>query len=250
MDRSITEHISSEGILDKNLLEQLAFNEKMAELGKLAAGIVHELNTPLSVIVSAAQLILRENELSGFVREMVERIGDEAHRLSSLSKGVLSFSRREVDEESETDLNEVVREVLTFLKYEAQKRSIRMVVELDFQLASLSANKNYLKQVIINLVMNACQAMPDGGTLYIRTLPGSEATILLQVADTGIGIPADKLQDIFAPFYTTKPTGEGTGLGLYLCRQLIQMIGGEIAVNSTVGEGSTFTMTLPIQSEN
>jgi len=245
MDKIILDRIYSDGSLDRNFIEQLAFNEKMAELGKLAAGIVHELNTPLSVIVSAAQLILRENELSGFVREMVERIGDEAHRLSSLSRGVLTFSRKDPDGESEIEINEVVRETLNFLRYEAQRRSVKVIEELDYHLPSLTINRNYLKQVMINLVMNACQAMPDGGTLHIRT-SSSASAIYLQVADTGTGIPADKLADIFTPFFTTKPTGEGTGLGLYLSRQLVQLTGGEILVESTPGEGTTFTLVFPL----
>jgi signal transduction histidine kinase len=245
MQKNVAEQLLDAVTVDRRFLEQLAFNEKMAELGKLAAGIVHELNTPLSVIVSAAQMILREQELTEFVREMVERIGDEAQRLAQLSKGVLTFARNETAVDTETDINEVIREVLLFLRYEAHKRSIGVVEELDFHLPPISAQRNYLKQVLINLVMNACQAMPGGGTLLLRTACDAEQAIIIQVADTGCGIPAAKLANIFDPFFSTKAPGEGTGLGLYITKQLVGLLGGQIKVESEELAGSTFSVRLP-----
>ncbi|HEY5975601.1 MAG TPA: ATP-binding protein [Geobacteraceae bacterium] len=245
MEQSLIRQLPVEGVLDKRLLEQLAFNEKMAELGKLAAGLVHELNTPLSVIASAAQLILREQELPEFIREMVERIGEEAQRLSQLSKGVLTFSRQEQAAAGETDINELLREVLLFLRYEAQKRSIGVVCELDYELPPAAAEQNYLKQVFINLIMNALQAMQSGGTLLIGTSRQLDL-LTIQVADTGCGIPADKLPFIFEPFFSTKEPGEGTGLGLYITRQIVEECQGKIAVESRPGEGTTFTVSLPL----
>ena len=245
MLKNVAGHLTPAGSLDRRFLEQLAYNEKMAELGKLAAGIVHELNTPLSVIVSASQMILREQELSEFVREMVDRIGEEAQRLAQMSKGVLSFARQDQGSEREIDVNEVVREVLLFLRYEAQKRSIRVVEELDFHLAPVVAERNYLKQVLINLVMNACQAMGEGGTLLLRTTETPDHKLLIQVADTGSGIKAADLSRIFEPYFSTKAPDEGTGLGLYITRQLVGMLGGEIAVESVEREGTTFSIRLP-----
>jgi two-component system NtrC family sensor kinase len=228
---------------DAHLLDLLAHNEKMAELGRLAAGMVHELNTPLSVVISATQLILREEELSEFVREMVERINLEAQRLSVYAKGVLSFARDD-EQLSETDVNAVLTDVVGFLRYEAQKRSIKIVEDLDFHLAPISVSGNRLKQILINIIMNALHAMRDGGTLTLRTLAG-EGVVEIQIGDTGSGIPDEIMTRIFEPFFTTKEVGEGTGLGLYVTRKLVEHFSGTIGVNSTVGEGTTFFLKFP-----
>lgn len=231
--------------LDAGVLEQLASSERLAELGRISAGIVHELNTPLSVIASAAQLILREDELSPFTREMVERIGEEAHRLSSLVRGVLTFVRRDERPAGDCDPNQVVREVMALLHYEARKRSVTVVEELEFSLSSVAAESNALKQILINLIMNALQAMSDGGTLHLKTFAGPDGRPTFSVADTGCGIPAERLPLIFEPFYTTKSVGEGTGLGLFITGRLLEALGGEISVSSIAGEGTTFTVVLP-----
>ncbi|TWJ26509.1 sensor histidine kinase [Geobacter argillaceus] len=241
-----THNLSSErNALDAGMLEQLASSERLAELGRISAGIVHELNTPLSVIASAAQLILREDELPPFTREMVERIGEEAHRLSGMVRGVLTFVRQDERQEGESDLSQVVREVLALLHYEARKRSVAVVEELDFTLPSVAVESNVLKQILINLVMNALQAMSDGGTLHLRTFLDLDRRPTLSVADTGCGIPPDRLGRIFEPFYTTKSAGEGTGLGLFVTARLLEAAGGEITVSSVAGEGTTFMVTVP-----
>ncbi len=231
--------------LDEEVLEQLASSERLAELGRISAGIVHELNTPLSVIASAAQLILREDELSPFTREMVERIGEEAHRLSSLVRGVLTFVRRDERPAGDCDLNQVVRDVMALLHYEARKRSVAVVEDFDFSLPSAAAENNALKQILINLIMNALQAMPDGGTLQLKTYAGPDRQPTFSVADTGCGIPSDRLPLIFEPFFTTKSAGEGTGLGLFITARLLDALGGQISVSSIEGEGTTFTVSLP-----
>lgn len=246
MADALAKYLPDNGNVEGELLELLAFNEKMAELGRMAAGVVHELNTPLSVIVSATQMILREEELPEFVREMVERVNEEAHRLAELTKGVLSFARRESAGRAEADANQVIGEVMTFLRFEAGKRSIGIVEDLDHRLPFIAADANRVKQVIINLVMNALQAMGEGGTLLLRTVQESETAVTVQVADTGPGIPPETLERIFTPFFTTKEPGEGTGLGLFITRKLMESIGGTIAVKSVVGEGTTFTLTFPI----
>ena len=245
MDRSYANLIEMNGAMERDILEQMAFNEKMAELGMLATGLVHELNTPLSVIVSAAQMVLREEELSGFAREMVERIGLEATRLSQFSRGLLSFTRRSDGGEQEVNPAEVLRDVTTFLRYEAQKRSIRVVEDLDYRTPFVCADPNHLKQIFINLIMNAFQAMNDGGTLLLRSTTGADGCVELEIADTGPGIPAETLEHIFMPFYTTKAPGQGTGLGLFITRKIVELYGGTIAVRSAPGQGTTFRITIP-----
>ncbi|WP_223909386.1 sensor histidine kinase [Geobacter sp. AOG1] len=245
MSHPLAKYVNDGGPIPEELLEQLAFSEKMAEIGQLAAGMIHELNTPLSVIVSAAQMIMREEELPEFVREMVERIDQEAQRLSQFTKGLLTFARRDDDAGRDADINQVLREVMTFLKYEAQKRSITVVEELDFHLPSVAADGNRLKQVFINLVMNALQAMEQGGTLLVRTAIAPDGSVEAQIADTGPGIVPAVLPRIFEPFYSTKAAGEGTGLGLFITRTIVELMGGRIMVRSVEGEGTTFTTIIP-----
>jgi signal transduction histidine kinase len=245
MDDSLAGKLFPPGQIDEEFLAQLAHNEKMAELGQLATGMIHEVNTPLSVIVSAAQLILREGEVPDFVREMVERIDLEAQRLSEFTRGVLTFARTGERSDEEADVNEVLREVMVFLRYEARKRSITVIEELDHDLLPVAADRNRLKQIFINLIMNAFQAMEQGGALSVRTSMPDDRTVRIEIADTGKGIPPERIDRIFEPFYTTRKAGEGTGLGLYIVGKIVEVMAGRIEVSSRVGEGTTFAITLP-----
>jgi two-component system NtrC family sensor kinase len=245
MDDIRTGYLSAIDHIDERLLGQLAHNEKLAELGRLATGMVHEVNTPLSVIVSAAQLILRESDIPDFVREMVERIDLEAQRLSEFTRGILSFARTGVVTDGEADVNQVIREVLQFLQYEARKRSITLIQELDHGLLPVAADSNRLRQILMNLIMNAFQAMHEGGALHVSTAMPDDRSVRIDIADTGEGIPPERLERIYEPFFTTKNPGEGTGLGLFIVRKIVDVMGGQLSVASRVGEGTTFTILLP-----
>lgn len=245
MDNPLVRQLSAGGHIDEQLLAQLANNEKMAELGRLSTGIVHELNTPLSVIASAVQLILREEDVPLSVREMLERIDAEVHRLAQYTRGVLSFARSGGEAEAESDVNQVLQEVMAFLRYEARKRSIIVIEELDYDALPVVAESNRLKQIFINLIMNAFQAMEEGGALYVRTSMPDDRSVRIEIADTGDGIPPERLDRIFDPFFTTKKAGEGTGLGLYIVGKMVELMHGSIEVTSRVGEGTTFTIVLP-----
>ena len=236
----------SHGIINEELLKQLIQNDKMAELGRISAGVVHELNAPLSVISSAAQMILRESEVPEFVREMVSRIGTEAQRLSHLARGLLSFSGQE-SSPGEIDINLTIRFVLDFISYEAARRAVIIEPLLDFRLPLLLIDGNQLKQVLLNIIMNALQAMePDGGNVRVETEARGSSEICIRISDTGPGIDPDSLERIFKPYFTTKKVGEGTGLGLFVTKALVEKLGGRIEVNSTVGEGTSFTVVLMV----
>ncbi len=241
-----------DGLLAENpgmgdrFLAQLAYSEKMAELGRLAVGVIHEINTPLSVIAAAAQLILREEGLPDHVIELLERIGSESQRLSQMSRGILTFSRLDSGDIGEADLNLVVRDVLQLLAYEIQKRSIMVRQECDYSLPLLQIDGGRLKQIFINLVMNALQAMEVGGTLTLRISSPRAGECEISVADTGHGIPESAIEQIFEPFFTTKAAGEGTGLGLYVTREIVRSLGGSIKVQSRPGEGTCFNLRFPI----
>ena len=240
---------NTDGDINDELLKQLVFNEKMAELGKISAGIVHELNAPLSVISSAAQMILREAEVPEFVREMVSRIGSEAQRLSHLARGLLSFSRRD-SVPVEVDISLTIRFVLDFISYEASRRGVVIVPQLDFSLPVVMIDGNELKQILLNIIMNALQAMePDGGSLLVKTAAHDEGEISIIITDNGPGISKETLAQIFLPYFSTKKQGEGTGLGLFVTKTLVEKLGGRIEVNSTIGEGTTFTVTLAVDAQ-
>jgi PAS domain S-box-containing protein len=227
----------------KRLVDQTIQSEKLAEVGRLSAGIAHEVNNPLAVISYAAQLLLREEGFTAVNREILERIESEAERLKTLTGSLLSFSRARETLRRETDLNEVVQDVLRLLRYELTRNSIRLS-ESYAPLPFIQADPNKLKQVFINLLMNAAQAMTDGGALSVTTdVAGGEVEVT--ITDTGPGIPAAIRQQIFDPFFSTKKDGEGTGLGLYICRTIIAEHEGRIVLNTEEGRGTTFRVLLP-----
>jgi signal transduction histidine kinase len=237
---------SDDAIITTDLLRQLAYNEKMAELGKISAGVVHELNSPLSVIISASQMILREEGVPEVVQEMISRINSEAQRLSHLTKGLLNFSSHD-ETISDVDLNLTVDFILNFLNFEAARRAVIVLKQLDYTLPTIRLDGNLLKQILLNIIMNALQAMEeDGGKLLVETAPGLTDTVSFTVTDNGPGIPAETVDRIYDRYFTTKKPGEGTGLGLFVTKSLVESMGGEIRVTSRIGGGTTFTVTLPV----
>lgn len=238
-----------DGTISHELFRQLACNEKMAELGRISAGVVHELNAPLSVIISASQMIMREEGVPEFVREMIDRISTEAQRLSQMTRGILSFSSHE-EAGGDADVNLTVEFVLDFITYEAARRGVSLMRKLDHRLPVVRVDSNVLKQILINIVMNALQAMEaDGGRLLVESAAPGSSEVCIVIADTGPGIEAGALARIFEPYFTTKRPGEGTGLGLFVTRTLVENLGGRIEVRSAPGEGTTFTVWLPAEAQ-
>ncbi len=247
MDKPCTEHMPRDGHESERekLLNLLARSERLAELGRLSAGIIHEVNTPLSVIAAASQMVLCERELPERVVELVERIYQEAQRLSQLTRGILSFSREEDVPDQETDVNVIVLEVLAFLRYEIQKRSITVSQDLEPCLPPIRGNTNLLKQIFLNLIVNALQALGTGGQLWLFSSTTSAGMVRIEIRDTGPGIPDTLLDKIFTPFFTTKSAAEGTGLGLFVTRNNIEQLGGSITVESVLGQGTSFALCFP-----
>ena len=244
MNESPASH--SDGEVNGDLLKQLAYNEKMAELGKISAGVVHELNAPLSVIISASQLILREENVSDFVREMLGRISSESQRLSKLTRGLLNFSNQN-ETASEVDINLTVQFVLEFLGYEAARRGIVVQRDLDFHIPLVRLVDSQLKQVLLNIIMNALQAMEgkDGGLLGVRTFAFGPETVSISITDNGGGIPPELLDRIFERYFSTKSEGVGTCLGLFVTQRLVEGMSGSIDLRSEPGVGTTFVINLP-----
>lgn len=237
---------SDDAIITADLLRQLAYNEKMAELGKISAGVVHELNSPLSVIISAAQMIMREEGVPEAVQEIISRISSEAHRLSSLTKSLLHFSSHD-ETVVDADLNHTIDFILNFLNYEAARRGVTILKQFDHALPVIRLDTNQLKQILLNIIMNALQAMEDsGGKLFVETAAAGTGNVRFTIVDNGPGIPVETIDRIFDRYFTTKKPGEGTGLGLFVTKKLVENMGGDIKVTSKKGGGTTFTITLPV----
>jgi signal transduction histidine kinase len=247
MNDSAARH-SDDTPISEDLLRQLAYNEKMADLGKISAGVVHELNAPLSVIVSASQIIMREEGVPEAVLEMVSRISAEAQRLSHLTKGLLNFGSHD-ETISDVDLNLTVDFILNFLNFEAARRAVIVLKKFDHTLPTIRLDGNLLKQILMNIIMNALQAMEEsGGKLLVETAPGEADTVCFIISDTGPGIPTETIERIFDRYFTTKKPGEGTGLGLFVTKNLVGRMGGSVGISSRIGEGTTFTVTLPVRA--
>ena len=232
----------------RRLERQIIEAEKMASLGKLAAGIVHELNNPLTSISVYAEYVLKKLEagkLDSTDVEKVRKILEGANRIQKLTRDLVSYSRPAEEEPEMVDLNEVVRQGMSFCEHTIRKCDIVANIELGNDLPPLMAIRNQLLQVVINLVTNACQAMEGGGELTVSTARQGD-NLVLQVADTGVGIPEKNLSRLFEPFFTTKKSGQGTGLGLSIVARIVEHHRGRIKVESSSGKGTVFDITLPL----
>jgi len=231
----------------RKLLDQTIQSEKLAEIGRLSASIAHEVNNPLAIIAYAVQLLQREESNSDFQREMTERIEAEVERLKNLTGGLLSFSRRDTGPRQLTNLKDVFEQVLLLIRYELTRKSIHL--REDYAPApAIWADANQLKQVFINLLMNAAQALGQAGEISIHLVELRDQ-IEIRIRDNGPGVPNAMSEKIFEPFVTTKKEGEGTGLGLYLCRSIIQEHGGQLQLEQSTQPGACFVIRLPIVSE-
>jgi len=229
----------------KRLLDQTIQSEKLAEIGRLTAGIAHEINNPLAIIVYALELLRREGDLLPFQVEMAEKIELEIERLKTLTGGLLSFSSGREGHQRLLNLNELVDDVLRLVRFELQRQAV--CLETQFvDLPLVTADPGKLKQVVINLVINAVQAMRGEGTVRLQTRRLGRKAVELVVSDTGPGIPEEFRERIFTPFFTTKPEGEGTGLGLYICHNILKEHGGQITLECPPQGGATFRIRLPV----
>jgi len=229
--------------------QQFLRSEKLATMGSLLAGVAHELNNPLAVLMGQTHL-MREVVRDGPLRRRTEQIGAAAERCARIVRNFLALARQQPPERHEVALNQVVREAVELLAYELRTDNIEVVLHLAEELPVLWADAHQLHQVVVNLVANAHQAMRSptaARRITITTRVAHErARVQLEIADTGPGIPRDIQAKIFEPFFTTKPPGQGTGLGLSLCQGIVEEHGGTIAVASGTGEGAAFQIEFPM----
>jgi len=244
---------------------KLVQSEKMAAIGKLVAGVAHELNNPLTAIIGIAQL-LQSGQLSDGVKQDLEKLVGEAHRAGKIVRSLLDFSRQQRPERSPVFVEDVLNSTLRILAYDLQTRNIECRTDFTGDLPATMADAYQLQQVFVNLINNAYEAMYEanrGGVLAVSSeLVTIDQTngdghvdggapisgIRICIEDDGPGIPSDVLPRIFDPFFTTKSPGKGTGLGLSVCHGIVSEHGGQIWVESEAGEGTRFYVQIPVIS--
>lgn len=242
----LREKIAAEKKL-KEMLIKVAQSEKMASLGQLAAGVAHEINNPLTGILLYSNLALERLDNKGLVRKYLESVLDDTGRCRDIVKNLLAYSRQDSPTKEIFQVNSLVEHSLNLMRGQELFLNIKLVKETSGDMILIHADKNQLTQVIINLIMNAIDAMERKGTLIFRTYlnkPYKKASI--EVSDTGCGIPKNYLSKVFDPFFTTKETGKGTGLGLSTSYGIIKENGGYISVKETSPNGTTFLIELPL----
>jgi signal transduction histidine kinase len=238
-----------EDITQRVALERSARQaEKLAALGTLSAGLVHELNNPIGIISSRIELMLREAQerpLPPEVREDLAVLHRHSQRVARIARGLLSFARQSPGDRRLLDLNQIVEDTLLLLEKQVSKEGITVRRSMAPDLPPMEGDPNALQQVVLNLLTNARDAMDDGGEIRIETgtAPGRPGWLRLVVSDNGPGIPLEHLPKIFDPFYTTK--ADGTGLGLSISYGIVREHQGTIDVQSQPGKGTTFVLAFP-----
>jgi two-component system NtrC family sensor kinase len=228
--------------------EQLLQSEKLAAMGRLTSQVAHELNNPLYGIMNTLELLKTEISPESKRRKILEMAHSETIRLSEMLRKMLSFSKPDQEERQPVKINSILDEILLLHEKQFRENDIKIDSRFAQGLDLVYASKNQLRQVFLNMIANARDAMPDGGTLTVTT-SGNSDEIGIEISDTGIGIPEKNLKKIFDSFFTTKDEVKGVGLGLSVCYGFIKDHGGDIKVKSEVGVGTTFTITLPVYAD-
>lgn len=224
-------------------------SEKMASIGQLASGMAHEIHNPLTVISGEAQLYMeRFRGRDPKVDELLMSIVDECKRAADITRRILRFAKPAPADVCAVDLKATIEESLTLAGYQVRLEQVERIVQLPDDLPKVRSNQNQLQEVLLNLILNAYQAMGEKGGKLMLSASRNGTQVILKVADTGPGIPATTLRKVFDPFYTTKASG--TGLGLFVTQRILQSHGGSIELESTEGQGTCFTIRLPIWTDS
>jgi two-component system NtrC family sensor kinase len=236
--------------------QKLQYNDRLASLGTLAASVAHEINNPIAGVLNLSMLMQRILKDDGIpagrvpeFRKYLSQVTNETSRVGHIVSDLLSFSRRGKPQRSAADLNRLVKTTVSLVDHKLKLANIALDLQLAENLPSVHCDGGQIQQVVLNLVLNAAESMQSHGTgtVTVKTWPGEDGnSVKVSVSDTGEGIPAEILPRIFDPFFTTKPDGKGVGLGLAVSYGIVQAHGGEIEAKSRVGEGTVFTMMLPL----
>jgi two-component system, NtrC family, sensor kinase len=240
-----------ENVTDRvRLVEKLQLSEKMASIGVLAAGVAHEVNTPLTGISSFTQMLLENADPEDPKTALLEKIERQTFRAAKIVNGLLNLSRpgTQSSERAPVDLNVVINDVFSLLEHQFAASSVKVRRDLSATPVEILGLEHQLQQVFLNLFLNARDAMPSGGWLSVSTRIDGDR-VIAEVADTGSGIPSEHLARIYDPFFTTKVTGRGTGLGLSISYGLVREHDGTLSCESAVGQGTRFTLMLPLAAD-
>ena len=224
--------------------------EKLAALGRLTAGVSHEILNPLNIITMSFQLMIEDRETPPEIVRQLRVLDEQVHRISKITQELLYFGRRREPERRFIDLNEAVSRTLGLLEKELGLRNIAVELRFSDGLEDILADQDQLQQVVLNLLTNAQDAMPDGGLLILSTEvveADGQRFAELRVEDTGEGIAPEHLENLFDPFFTTKPVGEGTGLGLSICQGIVEAHGGSIRAENLPEGGAAFVIRLGME---
>ncbi len=247
-----------EALFRDQMAQRMAEAERLASLGTLAAGVAHEINNPVAIMIQEAEWImdLLEDNDDGHIdheelSHSLELIRVQGRRCKEITHKLLHFARKSETRQQVLDLNEMVLEMLQLMEKQAKSSNVRLETQLAPDLPRITASPSEVQQVLLNLINNAIAAMEEkGGHIVMATSATTHPEIgpaaLLQIADNGPGIPEANLTRIFDPFFTTKPVGKGTGLGLSICYGIIKKMHGDITVESVLGQGATFSVYLPV----
>jgi len=227
---------------------QLVQSDKVASLGKLAAGVAHEINSPLTGILTYSSLLFKAKQEEDPDKEDLEIIVNETNRCKKIVKGLLDFARQTEPQKALSDINEVIDKSVDLVFHQASMQSVKIEKKVRPNLPRTMIDVGQIQQVFINILLNAIEAMPQGGTLTVSSGIEDEMAAI-QFTDTGIGIPEENLPKILDPFFTTKKQGKGTGLGLSVSYGIVERHQGKLEVKSKVGKGTTFTVKLPIKEK-
>ncbi len=232
----------------KRFQEQLKEADRLASIGEMAAGLAHEINNPLSIIMGYTGILLKDLDRDDPKRDDLEIIYKNTEACKKIVEDLLKFSRKTETRPQRTDLNRIVDEVVEFLSYRLEEKHVNIYKELDQGMTEIMVDAEKIKQVLVNMLVNAWQAVNEGGSIWIRTyMNGDMNRAIIEIEDNGCGIKPEHKSRVFEPFFTTKEPGEGTGLGLSVSYGIVKEHGGEIFLNSTPGEGTVFVIELPTE---
>jgi len=231
----------------KRIEQQLIQSEKLTGIGRLAAGVAHELNNPLGSILGFSELMLEYIDEDSPLYEFLTDIIESANQSKRIVTGLLEYARQSVSKTDSHNIVKVIDRAVSLVKHTLKVKGINVIVDNGKDLPSVKVDVQKTIQVFLDIITNAIDAMPDGGELFIETKKESDKYISVSFRDTGIGIPEENLNKIFDPFFTTKEVGIGTGLGLSICLGIIEQQNGKIDVESEFGKGTTFKTLLPIE---
>ncbi len=236
---------------ERRLQEQLTRSEKLAVIGELAAEVAHEVNNPLDGIQSCSRLIRRNVDDTHRVRQMLDLMDTGLYRIEMIIRRLLTLARDDRPQIAAVRLEEILNDAVMFLEPKIARREIEFTRQFGNGRVCIRADRQQITQVMINLLLNAIDSMPEGGRLALRVSEPDRrrGRVRVEVGDTGCGIPEQERRSIFEPFFTTKEPGSGTGLGLAVVARIVEAHEGTVEVDSTPGEGTTFAIELPLAEE-